>query len=191
MTDTIMAKTERGHVCPHQIGFILDNPFRRLIQNPKKIVGEYIRKGNTVIDMGCGPGYFTIDMAKMVGENGRVIAVDLQEHMLFKVKRKAVKHGVSDRMEFHQCEPDTIGLNRNGDFILAYYMIHEIPNPKGILAELKDMLKNNGKLLIVEPKMHVSKNLFDRMLDEANEVGLKIADIPKGKGGRSVLFVRK
>lgn len=191
MTNTIMMKTERGHVCPHQIGFILDNPFRRLIQNPKKIVGEYIRKGHMVIDMGCGPGYFTIDMAKMVGENGRVTAVDLQEHMLLKVKRKAVKHGVLDRMEFHQCESNKIGLNRKADFILAYYMVHETPNPKRILAELKDMLKTNGKLLIVEPKMHVSKNLFDTMLSEAEDVDLSVMDLPKGKGGRSVLFTRK
>lgn len=191
MTDTIMMKTEKGHVCPHQIGFILDNPFRRLIQNPKKIVGEYIRKGNMVIDMGCGPGYFTIDMAKMVGENGMVTAVDLQEHMLLKVKRKAVKHGVLDRMEFHQCESNIIGLNRKVDFILAYYMIHETPNPKRILAELKDMLKTSGKLLIVEPKMHVSKNLFDTMLSEAEDVDLSVMDLPKGKGGRSVLFTRK
>ena len=191
MADTLTMKTERGHVCPHQIGFMLDNPFRRLIQSPKKVVGEYIRKGDMVIDMGCGPGYFTIDMAKMVGENGRVIAVDLQEHMLLKVKRKALKHDVSDRMEFHQCEPNTIGLNKKADFILAYYMIHETPNPKGFLAEVKDMLKANGKLLIVEPRMHVSKKLFETILEEADEVGLKVADFPKGKGGRSVLFVRK
>jgi ubiquinone/menaquinone biosynthesis C-methylase UbiE len=191
MTDIIMMKADRGYVCPHQIGFILDNPFRRLIQNPKKIIGEYIREGNTVIDMGCGPGYFTIDMAKMVGKNGSVVAVDLQEHMLLKVIRKAAKHGVSDRMEFHQCESNKIGLNRKADFILAFYMIHETPNPKMILAELKDMLKNNGKLLIVEPKMHVSKNLFDKMLSEAQDVGLRVLDLPKGKGGRSVLFTRK
>ena len=191
MADIIGMNKERGHVCPHQIGFMLDNRFRRLIQNPKKIVGNYIRKGDTVIDMGCGPGFFTIDMAKMVGQDGRVIAVDLQEHMLLKVKSKADKHNVSDRMEFHQCESNTIGLNKRADFILAFYMIHETPNPKGFLAELKGMLKNSGKLLIVEPRIHVSKKLFKNMLMEAEDLGLRIMDLPKRKGGRSVLFMRR
>lgn len=191
MPDTIIMNTEKGHVCPHQIGFILDNRFRRFIQDPKKIVGEYIRKGATVIDMGCGPGFFTIDMSRMVGEDGRVIAVDLQEHMLLKVKKKADKYGVSDRMEFHQCQSNTIGLNKRADFILVYYMIHETPNPKGFLAELKGLLKDSGKLLIVEPKIHVSRKLFESMLMEGEDVGLRIMDLPKKKGGRAVLFMRK
>jgi ubiquinone/menaquinone biosynthesis C-methylase UbiE len=188
MTAINNIKSESVHVCPHQIGFMLDNWFRRLIQNPRKIIGEYISNGATVIDIGCGPGFFTIDMAKMVGENGRVIAVDLQQHMLSKVKKKANKHGVSNRMEFHQCESDTIGLNKKADFIFAYYMIHETPNPKRFLAELKAMLNDNGKLLVVEPKFHVDKKQFEAMLMEAEEVGLKLMDSPKGKGGRSALF---
>ena len=58
---------------------------------PRKIVGPYIQEGNTVIDMGCGPGYFTIDMAKMVGPKGRVIAVDIQAKMLARVRKKGPK----------------------------------------------------------------------------------------------------
>ena len=188
MTDTITAQTDKGHVCPHQIGFMLDNRLRRLIQNPARILGDYIRKGATVIDMGCGPGFFTIDMARMVGEDGRVIAVDLQEHMLLKVKRKADKYGVADRMEFHRCNSNSIGLNKKADFILAYYMIHETPNPKGLLVELKDLLEDGGKLLIVEPKIHVSRKLFEAMLRDAEEVGLRVVELPKRKGGRSALF---
>jgi ubiquinone/menaquinone biosynthesis C-methylase UbiE len=170
---------------------MLDNRLRRLIQNPARILGDYIRKGATVIDMGCGPGFFTIDMARMVGEDGRVIAVDLQEHMLLKVKRKADKHGVADRLEFHRCKSNTIGLNKKADFILAYYMIHETPDPKGFLAELKDLLEDGGKLLIVEPKIHVSRDLFEAMLRDAEEVGLRVVDLPKRKGGRSALFMKQ
>ena len=188
MSEAMMMNKAKGHVCPHQAGFMLDNPFRRLIQNPKKIVGEYIRRGDTVIDVGCGPGYFTIDMAKMVGETGRVIAADLQEHMLLKVKKKAARHGVADRIQYHQCEADKIGLKAAADFILAYYMIHETPDPTRFLAELKGLLKTGGKLLTVEPKMHVSKKSFETMLAQAERAGLKTLDTPKGKGGRCVLF---
>ena len=190
MSNATTANNDKGHVCPHQAGFMLDNPFRRLIQNPVKIVGEYIRKGDTVIDVGCGPGYFTIDMAKMVGEAGRIIAVDIQEHMLLKARRKAAKHRVSDRIQFHKCETGKIGLEADADFILAYYVVHETPDPKRFLAELKNMLKARGKLLAVEPKFHVSKTKFETMLMEAEGAGLKAVDFPKGKGGRSALFMR-
>jgi ubiquinone/menaquinone biosynthesis C-methylase UbiE len=188
MSEAITMKRESGHVCPHKLSFMLDNRFRRWIQNPKKVVGGYIKEGDTVIDMGCGPGFFSIDMAKMVGEEGRVIAVDLQEHMLLSVKRKAEKHGVLDRMEFHHCEPASIGLHRKADFILAFYMIHETPDPYKCLCEMKGLLEDGAGLLIVEPKLHVSQQAFDTMLGEAERAGLKAIEFPKRIGDRSVLF---
>lgn len=176
------------HVCPHTISFFLDNWFRKLIQNPKKIMGPYIKKGDTVIDIGCGPGFFSIEMAKLVGKNGKVIAVDLQEKMIAHVKKKAAKHDMQNRMEFHQCDANAIGLNRKADFILAYYMIHETPSPLHFLEEARGMLKDGGKMLVVEPKMHVSKSIFAQMLQEAEQAGLKAMDFPPKKGGRSVLL---
>lgn len=178
------------HVCPHTISFFLDNWFRKLVQNPNKIVRPYIKEGDTVVDVGCGPGFFSIEMAKLVGRNGRVIAVDLQEKMIGHVKRKAAKHGMLDRMEFHQCQSDSIGLNLQADFILAYYMIHETPSPLRFLEEARGMLKDGGQLLVVEPRMHVSKSMFEEMMRAAEQAGLKIVDIPPGKGGRSALFSR-
>ncbi len=178
------------HVCPHTISFFLDNWLRKLVQHPKRIVGSYIKEGDTVIDIGCGPGFFSIEMAKLVGPQGKVIAVDLQEKMLGHVKRKSAKHGMTGRLEFHQCDADRIGLNCKADFILAYYMIHETPSPLRFLEEARDMLKEGGQLLVVEPKMHVSKAMFDQMLDDAATIGLKTMDLPKKKGGRSVLFSR-
>ena len=188
MSVDMATANSKVHVCPHQISFMLDNWFRRLIQHPKKIAGEYIAHGDTVIDLGCGPGYFSIDLAKMVGENGRVFAVDLQESMLVKVRKKAARHGVSDRMVFHQCSATQIGLDQKADFILAYYMIHETPDSKDCLEELRCMLKTEGKLLVVEPKMHVSQTAFEKMITDAESVGFKVIGFPKKKGGRSVLL---
>ena len=176
------------HVCPHQIAFFLDNWIRRLIQPPVKIVGPYIQEGNTVIDMGCGPGYFTIDMAKMVGSKGRVIAVDIQSKMLERVRKKAKKHGVANRIGFHTAGIDHIGLNQEADFILAFYMIHEVPDMKHTLGELKNLLKDGGKILTVEPKMHVSQTAFEKMIQIAESLGLKAVEFPKRSGGRSVVW---
>ena len=66
-----------GRVCPVERAGSLDNTIRRWLQNPKKILGPYLDEGMTVVDIGCGPGFFSIDMAQMVGKSGRVIAVDL------------------------------------------------------------------------------------------------------------------
>lgn len=176
------------HVCPHQIAFFLDNWIRRLIQPPEKIVGPYIQEGNTVIDMGCGPGYFTIDMAKMVGPEGRVIAVDVQVKMLERVRKKAQKHRLAERIVYHTADSDHIGLNQTADFILAYYMIHETPDMTKTLQELKSLLKDGGKILVVEPKMHVSQTVFEKMIQIAASVGLKVVEFPKGKGGRCAVW---
>jgi len=176
------------HVCPHTISFFLDNWFRKLIQNPKRIVGPYIKAGDTAIDIGCGPGFFSIEMAKMVGLQGKVIAVDLQEKMIAHVKRKAAKHGVNNRMDFHQCAADRIGLQRKADFILAYYMVHETPSIENFFKEVSGMLKAEGQILVVEPRFHVNKAMFAETLDEAEKAGLNVVDFPKNKGGRSVLF---
>ena len=179
---------ESPHICPHRLALFLDNRIRRLFQNPNKILGEYIRENDTVIDMGCGPGFFTIDMAKMVGPGGRVIAVDLQSKMLERVRRKAGRHGVADRIAYHQCGERYIGLKEHADFILAYYMIHETPNPVFFLNEAQALLKEGGRMLVVEPKFHVSKNEFEDFVDSAENAGLKVEIFPSQKGGRSVLF---
>ena len=177
-----------SHVCPHTISFFLDNWFRKLIQNPKKIVGPYIKPGDTFVDLGCGPGFFSIDMAGLVGPHGKIIAVDLQEKMMAHVKRKAAKHGMTGRMEFHQCAADRIGLDVKADFILAYYMVHETPSIANFFKEVAGLLKQGGQVLVVEPRLHVSKAMFAQTLKHGEKAGLTVKDFPKGKGGRSVLF---
>ena len=75
-------------VCPVALSGSLDNGIRRYLQNPQKILRPYINEGMTVLDVGCGPGFFSIEMARMVGKSGRVIAADMQEGMLQIIKVK-------------------------------------------------------------------------------------------------------
>ncbi len=177
-------------VCPHQLSFLLDNFLRKKIQNPESITGEYIEKGDTVIDLGCGPGYFTIDMAEMAGETGKVIAVDIQQKMLDTVRKKAVRSGVEDRIVFLKATPGNpgIGISIKADFILAYYMIHETGDYVSFLSAVKENLKKGGKILIVEPAFHVSKNKYFKLVSEVEDIGYTVLDKPEGKGGRSLLL---
>jgi ubiquinone/menaquinone biosynthesis C-methylase UbiE len=174
------------HVCPAQFAIFLDNWMRRWIQPPGRIVGAYIRAGDTVLDLGCGPGFFTLEMARRVGEKGRVYAVDLQAAMLARVGRKAERQGLQNRIHLHRCSPDRIGLAVQADFALAYYMVHETASVVGFLNEVFQMVRPGGRLLVVEPRFHVGQRAFEKMCQAAREAGWTIEDQPKGKGGRSL-----
>ena len=176
------------HVCPWWLARSLDNPIRRLIHSPDKSLGGYIEPGQTVLDLGCGSGTFTIAMARMVGEAGRVIAVDVQEEMLQIVRQKAVEEGLASRITTHQSEPDGIGMSDNVDFALAFYMIHEVPDVDAFLMEVANLLKPSGRLLIAEPLIHVSESSFKKTVDAARIAELKPVSEPKMRFSRSMLF---
>jgi ubiquinone/menaquinone biosynthesis C-methylase UbiE len=180
--------SETSRICSWKIAYVLDNPIRRLIHNPQEILGGYIKPGQTVLDLGCGPGTFSIAMAKMVGESGRVIAVDIQEEMLQILRKKAAQQGLESRIITHKSGPDRIGLSKKVDFALAFYMVHEVPNAKAFLKEIASILKPKGKLLIAEPKMHVSADDFEKTIDIARQAGLRTISEPKIRFSRSNLL---
>jgi ubiquinone/menaquinone biosynthesis C-methylase UbiE len=166
-------------VCPVEHAKNLDNVLRKLVQNPKKIFGKYIKEGMVVLDVGCGPGFFSIEIAKMVGESGRVIAADLQEGMLEKVKNKVRGKDIEERIELHKCEEDTIGISTKLDFVLAFYVVHEVVDQEKFLEEIGALLKPNGMFFIVEPIFHVSKQAFEETIYKANVLGFKPIEKPR------------
>ncbi len=186
----MILKKEMTDVCPHYLSFLLDNGLRRMMQKPENIVGEYIGEGDTAVDLGCGPGFFTIAMAEMVGRSGKVFAVDLQERMLETVRKKALRAGLEERIIFHKTGEGKIGLERNlkADFILAYYMVHETGDYVSFLEEVKMFLKPGGKFLIVEPSFHVSMKKYGKLLSDVEKIGFTVLGKPEGKGGRTVLL---
>ncbi|NLD36813.1 MAG: class I SAM-dependent methyltransferase [Desulfatiglans sp.] len=169
----------KHRVCPVGDAWSLDNKIRRLYQNPVKILEPYLQEGMTVLDVGCGPGFFTIDMAGMVGEAGKVIAVDLQEGMLQKLRSKIKATELESRIELHQCDQNKIGISEQVDFILLFYMVHEVPEKASFFTELFSLLKSNRQALIVEPPFHVSGAAFRKTLQTAEAVGFKTVEGPK------------
>ncbi len=177
-----------NRVCPVEKAGSLDNRIRRWLQNPRRILGSYIEEGMTVLDVGCGPGFFTIELAQMVGKSGRVIASDLQEGMLQKVRNKIRRTELEERVTLHQCSVNKIGVSERVDFVLAFYMVHEVPNKKEFFAEIGAILIPGGRVLIVEPPFHVSKSAFKETVSMARDVGFTDVEGPNVLFSKAVIL---
>ena len=164
-------KEDKNRVCPVERAGALDTRFRRWTQSPKRILKPYVKKGMQVLDLGCGHGVYTPELAKMVGENGKVVAADIQEGMLQMVRKKIQNTSLEKIIELHQTSPNSLNLSLKTDFILAFYVLHEIPDKENLYKELHSLLKPGGKLLIIEPKGHVSKKEFKTMILQFTSLG--------------------
>lgn len=171
-----------AHTCPWWFGYFLLNPLRRLTQNPSRLLRPLVREGMTVVEPGCGMGYFTLDLARMVGPRGRVVAVDLQERMLAGLRRRAARAGLAGRIDARLARADHLGiddLRAQVDLALAFYVVHEVAAPGAFFAELAVALAPDGRVLVVEPPLHVSRAGFERSLAAAADAGLRVAGRPR------------
>lgn len=168
-------------VCPWWMGYLLASPIRRWLQNPEKLLSPYLREGMTVLEPGPGMGFFTLPMARMVGASGHIVAVDIQARMLDALRSKAVKAGLSPRIETRLAQTDSLGigdLRGTVEFVLAFAMVHEMPSAKVFFNEAAAALKPGGLLLLVEPSGHVTQEEFEGELKAAREAGLEMTRNP-------------
>jgi 2-polyprenyl-3-methyl-5-hydroxy-6-metoxy-1,4-benzoquinol methylase len=184
--DIIFARGE--HVCPWWCCYAFDNPARKLFQDPYKILSPYVKKGFTIIDIGPGMGYLTIPLLKLVGKDGKVIAVDIQEKMLMAIKRRATRSGVASHLITHLSRPDDFGINEKADFIVAFWMLHEVPDKVQFLNNIKKLMKSSACVLLAEPMLHVTKRAFEQTIKMAKQSGFQIQDYPPISLSRSVLL---
>lgn len=175
-------------VCPVEHAGFLDISLRKLVQNPEKILAPHVFQGMTALDLGCGPGFFTLPLAKLVGPTGSVVGADIQDGMLFKLENKLQKHNLSDRITTYNCREGVDKVSVKFDFILLFYMFHEIPDKQETLESLTRTMKKDGKLLFVEPDFHVSRDDFDRSIELFEENGLKVVSKPKIFFSKSALL---
>jgi len=189
LIDKLLSRDE--HVCPWWMAWTFDNPLRKLFQDPERILGSFVRDGMTVADIGCGMGYFSIAMVKMVGPGGRVLSVDLQEKMLQYLKKRAVTEGLQDRITTTLAEPDDIKIAGQVEFILAFWMVHEVKDIPRFFDQVAKVLKPKGKMLYVEPRMHVTQKRFEEILGYATDAGFAVHDCPKIGMSRSAVLERQ
>jgi ubiquinone/menaquinone biosynthesis C-methylase UbiE len=146
-----------------------------------------------VLDLGCGMGYFSLDMAKMVGPEGRVVCVDLQRRMIQGLVRRASKAGVLDRIDHRVCDKDGLGLEDLGegiDFALAFAIVHEVPDAEGFFRQVHGALRPGGTCLLAEPQGHVSEAQLEEQMGAAKRAGLEVVGRPVVRRSRAALLKR-
>jgi SAM-dependent methyltransferase len=183
-----------AHTCPWWLGYVLLAPVRRLYQHPKRILGPYVRPGMLVVEPGCGMGYFTLDLARMVSPGGRVVAIDLQPQMLAGLRRRVDRARLGGTVETRVAQPGRLGiadLAGQVDLLPAVYMVHEVGDPTPFFAEVACALKPDGVALIVEPPLHVSRRTFESSLALAERAGLVVRDRPRIGFTRTALLGRR
>jgi ubiquinone/menaquinone biosynthesis C-methylase UbiE len=163
---------------------------RSFLHKPGKILSGLIKKGNKVADIGCGPGFFLPEMSLRAGSKGKVFGVDIQEKMLAKAKKRIVKRKNSANIVFHKADTGKLRIPEKLDFALAFWMVHEVPDRIVFFAELYKTIKRGGKLLVVEPLVHVSRRNFGESLEAAREAGFKEVARPKIAVSRAILLSR-
>ena len=178
------------HLCPWWLAYTFDNPLRRIFHKPEELFAPYLTEGMTAVDLGCGMGYFAIGMAKLVGETGKILAVDVQEKMLDTLMKRARKAGVANRITTFLCDENSIGIHTEVDFALAFWMVHETPDQSGFLRQVHAGLKKSGKLLIAEPKGHVTGAEFKKTVAIAQKSGFTRIDSPIISLSHAAVFKR-
>jgi len=167
---------------------VLDSSFRYRFQNPRKLLRPYIKPGMTVLDLGCGTGFFTTEIARMLDNSGKVIAADIQSGMLELLVQKIAGSNLERIIQIHNCQEKSLNLADKIDFILAFYSLHEMGCLDNIIDEIKLTLKSVGEIFIAEQKFHVPKSAFIEIINKLENKGFEITEQPKVFLSRAVVM---
>jgi SAM-dependent methyltransferase len=183
----------KPHKCPWMVQYLLASPLRRLLEPPVKLVGPFVRPGMTVVEPGCGFGFVSLELARLVGEEGKVISVDVEPRAVERLEERARKSGLAGRMELRSCEPRDLGLadyEGRVDLIAVIHTLHELEDLPGFLAQAAALLKPTGRLLVVEPKGHVTPASFQAELECCKLAGFDVLGTPEmGKRRMAAVLV--
>ncbi|MBN2574109.1 MAG: class I SAM-dependent methyltransferase [Deltaproteobacteria bacterium] len=183
-----------AHTCPVWIGHLLANPLRRLLENPRHLVLPLVKAGHRVLELGPALGFFTLPVAEAVGEQGKVVCVEVQEGMLRGLRKRLDKRGLLARTELRRCTHEDLGLAElveTCDLVLALHVVHETISPGQTMADLARCVKPGGLLLLVEPPGHCSPAAFRAAIAGAEGAGLVRTPHPCAEGRRNLVLLQR
>jgi SAM-dependent methyltransferase len=185
----------KPHTCPWWVQYLLVNPLRRLIERPRRLLAPHVRPGMVVAEPGCGLGAFSLDLAYLVGPEGRVLCVDIEPRAITKLERRARRRGLDERIEAAACTPDDLGLaawNGRVDLVVLLHVLHEVPDQMGMLRQAHALLGPGGRLLLTEPPgSHLSDAGWDGELARCRTAGFERLELTAGSRRRCALLERR
>ena len=167
--------------------------FRRFLHSPRWILGEYVKPGITVLDVGCGTGFFSIGMAKIIGSDGRIVSVDPDTEAIESLTQRAAELGLSQRIETRICTDHELNVDDFAgrvDFAVGGYVVHEAADASKLFADVYAALKPEGRFLMIEPRHHGSAPERGASESAAQQAGFTIADRPRIMWDWAVMFAK-
>lgn len=161
--------------CPASIGWIVDNPIRKRYMRPVlERVG--LRTGERVLELGPGPGAFTLEAARRLGPEGRLVTVDIQPEMIARVERRVREAGVTN-VELHVASAYELPLpDSSVDRAFVITVMAEIPDKLRALAELRRVLRPGGTLSVTEEFLDPDYPFAFETLRRAEKAGFRLAE---------------
>ena len=164
----------------------LDSPERKKLLPPDKVLNIIgIEKNMVIADVGCGTGYFSIPIAKLVGPKSKIYAIDISNEMLIETEKKAEEAEITNIITMKAGEESFDLLENSCDMVFSSTVLHEVDCPQEFLLQCKKIINEKGSIIIldwnkVEGKVGPSidhRISVDRVEEYAKEVGLNMDSV--------------
>jgi ubiquinone/menaquinone biosynthesis C-methylase UbiE len=166
-----------SRACPYSWRWMLDNLPRRVVHPLRSTVdGFHIDRGHTVLELGPGIGYFTGEVARRLGPEGRLVCVDIQSEMIGALRRRLLREGVTNALPM---VGDALGLplaDSSVDCAFLVTVLGELPDRPKALAELRRVLKPSGILSITETLPDPDYQFADVVRDLCRASGFRLLE---------------
>jgi ubiquinone/menaquinone biosynthesis C-methylase UbiE len=174
--------------------FVMDNFVRRMFLPAEKLVSKYVTPSTMVADLGCGSGYFTLPMAKLIGSTGKVYAVDFDPKAIEHLKKKAANHGYEKVIETHvgsAAEIDFLASD-SVDFVFAHGLLCCMKDHEGAVGQMNRILKPEGRAYLSIGKFCRRKDPRTVLKEEWHEIlrNFKVKENGQGLTNRWALVSR-
>ncbi|GAB6172077.1 hypothetical protein JCM15765_15550 [Paradesulfitobacterium aromaticivorans] len=129
-----------------------NHEMREKILPAEKILLRFgLKTGQSLADLGCGQGYFSLKAAEIVGAQGIVKAVDINAERLQFLQQTTQERGIAERIETYLAQGESVPLpDKNVDIALVSNVLHELNDPLKYLLDTKRILNNNGEIWVIE-----------------------------------------
>lgn len=167
----------RGGPFPASQASTLLHPLRRFLHPTRPTLERFrVGPGQTVLELGPGPGYFTVEASRMVGPRGRIVCLDVQRAMVAILRRRLTQHRVAN---VHPVVGDATRLplrDHSIDVAFLVTVLGEVPDRVRALAELRRVLKPGGILSLMETLTDPDYVLVDTARDLCRASGFEVLE---------------